>query len=352
MKGAAFFKAFPVPKYLRFPAVGFDVSDGSVKFIELYQTVGGVQVGKFGKQFYSENDLTQTLFEIRKQNNFDMVNVSIPEEDAFFVRIRLPFISTPEIREAIELHLEEYIPYAAADVEFDYEVIATDPRPDGYVDVNVSVLPKVIVEKYLRIFNAAGFRPTLFMVEAEATARAVVDKREKDVVMIVNIGKQSTVLSIVVRGLVWFSYSFKFGGDFLTERISKSFSMSAEDAEKIKKEKGLVNSTENQDLFDCLLPSISSIRDEISKHYLFWSSHRKESFMAQNEGEIGKIILCGSQASIPGVLDYIATAMGVRTDLGYPWVNILDVEQYVPPITREAVLEYATAIGLSEASIK
>ncbi|MBI3633150.1 MAG: pilus assembly protein PilM [Candidatus Vogelbacteria bacterium] len=352
MKGSAFLKAFPVPRYLRFPAVGFDVSDGSVKFVELHTTSSGVEVGKFGKQMYSENDLMGALSEIRKKNNFDMVNVSIPEEEAFFVRIRLPFIKSGEIREAIELHIEEYIPYEAPDVEFDYEIMGTDPRPDGYVDVNVSVLPKVIVQKYLGIFESAGFHPTLFMVEAEATARSLIASNDKDVVMVVNIGKQNTVLSIVVRGLVWFSYTLKYGGDFLTERLVKACSVSADEAEKIKNEKGLTNSVDNQEVFDCLLPSVSSIRDEISKHYLYWANHRQESFMAQNEGEIKKIVLCGSQVNIPGLVDYIATATGVSTELGDPWINILDVNKYIPPVSRRDAVEYATAIGLSYVSIK
>lgn len=346
-----FFKAFPVPKYLQFPAVGFDVSDGSVKFMELVRDNGGAVVGRFGRRPFG-NDLIGTLSSIRKQYGFDMVSVSIPEEESFFVRIRLPFIKPEEIRGAIELQLDEYIPYMANEVEFDYEVLKIDPRPDGYVDVNVSVLPKKILGNYLETFKTSGLQPISLMIEAEATSRATVPAQSRDVVMVVNIGRINTILSIVTGGSVWVSYTFKFGGDALVKRLQETLHMNKEEAEGCKNEKGLTDSSDNQDVFGCLLPMVSSVRDEIRRHRRYWEEHRKEFSTKEDIDDISQVVLCGSQSIIPGLADYLATALTLKVTLANPWINIFDFDRYIPPIDRRDSLEYATAIGLAISALK
>lgn len=351
MSRSSFLKFFPVPKYLQFPAVGFDVSDGSVKYIELLNGAGKVTVGKFGKKNYGE-DLVGTLSAIQKQHGFGMVCVSIPEEESYFVHIKLPFIKLDEVRGAIELQIEEYVPYSANEVEFDYEILKTDPRPNGYIDVNVAVLPKKIVSKYLDIFRAASLIPISVMIEAEATSRAAVPADSKEVVMVVNVGKINTILSIVVRGSVRFSYTFKFGGDFIVRHMRETCLLNDEDAEKIKNERGMVDSRENQYIFECLLPIVSSIRDDISKHCEYWSDHKSEFLKGEDFGDISKLIVCGSQSIIPGFIEYLSVTLGIRTILADTWVNVLKFDEYVPPIGRNDSLEYATAVGLALSSLR
>ncbi|MDO8493167.1 MAG: pilus assembly protein PilM [bacterium] len=351
MDRSSFFKFFPVPEYLQFPAVGFDVSDGSVKFIELVRNGDEVVVGNYDKKSYN-GDMVSALSSIQKQYGFDRVSVSIPEEEAFFVRIRLPFIKPEEIRGAIELQLEGYIPYPASEVEFDYEVLKTDLRPDGYVDVNVSVLPKKIIKNYLDIFQRSNLQPVSIMIEAEATSRAVVSMGSKEVVMVVNIGRVNTILSVVTNGSVWVSYTFKFGGDILVKRLQEICKFSTEDAEMAKNEKGLINSPGNEDVFGCLLPMVSSVRDEIRRHRHYWSEHRKEFLTGEGMGEIDKIIICGSQSVIPGLSSYLSVALSLETALADPWVNLFDFDKYIPPIIHRDSLDYATAIGLALNSLK
>lgn len=347
-----FLKFFPVPKYLQFPAVGLDLSDGTIKFLELIQDSGGIRVGMHGRRPYSEGEIISVLSDIQRRFSFDMVNVSIPEEDSFFVRIRLPFIKPSEIRGAVELQLEEYIPYSANEVEFDYEVLKTDPRPSGYVDVNVSVLPKKVLRNYLEIFQKARIQPISLTIEAEATSRATVAKDDKGVVMVVNIGRVNTVLSIIKNGAVWVSYTFKFGGDVIVKRLQEICQLSVEDAERAKNEKGLINSSENQEIFGCLLPMVSSVRDEIRRHRLYWSEHGGGVADDGDSNDISRVIICGSQAIIPGFRSYLSTALNIDVILANPWINLIDFDEYIPPLNHKDSLEYATAIGLAMASFK
>ena len=42
-----FTELFPVPKFLAMPAVGIDISDDSIRFVELYDTKKGKILSKF-----------------------------------------------------------------------------------------------------------------------------------------------------------------------------------------------------------------------------------------------------------------------------------------------------------------
>ncbi len=350
MESKSFLDLFPVPKYLRLPAVGFDVSDNSVKFIELIGNERVSSVGSYGRREYKD-DLTQVLSSIQKQYGFCLVNVSIPEAESFFFRIRLPKIPENEIRGAIELQLEEYIPYQANDVEFDYEVLKTDPHPGGYIDVNVAVLPKKVVGEYLDNFRKAGFIPSSLSIEAEATARAAIPARVDTPIMIVNIGRLHTSLSIVKDQAVMVSYTFKFGGENMIRGLQETCSVSTGEAERLKNEKGLTDTVENRDVFGCLLPMISIVRDEIRSHRRFWLQHRQD-FMISGDEDISRVIICGSQAGIPGLISYLSMALSLPAELANPWVNALNFESYIPPISYKDSLEYTTAIGLALAGFK
>lgn len=351
MAKSIFFDLFPVPKYLKHPAIGFDVSDGSVKFIELIDDVKGFRIGRYGRKefnFKAEDDpgntllLIKTLQDIKNEYGIDRANISLPEEQAYFIRLRLPSMMKKDIRTSIELQLEEYIPYSPNEVVFDYEIIKEDASSGGSIDVSVSVLTQAVVNKYLNIFNSAGIMPMSFEVEAESTVRSLIPKNSDKTFMIVNVGKVNSVLSIVSGANVWFSYTMKSGGDFFTKMIARCLSLPEEEAEKLKMAKGLSRVPENQELLFCLAPAVSSLRDEIIKHHWYWNTHKIEG-----SKEIEKIMVCGSQSNINALTDYLSMSLGLEVVLGNPWVNLISFDKYIPEIGAKEATDFATAIGLA-----
>ena len=45
-----FFRFFPLPNFLVAPSFGLDISDESLKFIELVATKNGLRVGRYGER--------------------------------------------------------------------------------------------------------------------------------------------------------------------------------------------------------------------------------------------------------------------------------------------------------------
>jgi type IV pilus assembly protein PilM len=133
MSQKLFYKIFPTPVYLKNETVGLDISDQSIKFIGLIKKGDSFSVSKFDEikiplgiiesgQIKNKEELIKALSGLRQKNNLKDVIVSLPEEQAYIIRMKLPAMPRNQIREAIELQLEEYIPLKADQVVFDYEI--------------------------------------------------------------------------------------------------------------------------------------------------------------------------------------------------------------------------------------
>jgi len=131
----------------------------------------------------------------------------------------------------------------------------------------------------------------------------------------------------------------------LTNVIQKSFKISFEEAEKMKQKYGLGRDSENKEMFSVLLNGVSVLRDEISRHFLFWHTNREEDGIERPL--VRKIILCGGDSNLIGFSDYLSVSMKTKVDIANVWVNIGDTEECIPEMNFEQSLSYSTAIGLA-----
>lgn len=354
MKRSRFYKFFPTPAYLRMPAVGVDVSERSIRFIELSENKEGLSVKRFGTrelppgtiqagEIIKRQELVSALSGLREEFNMHHVHVSLPEEKAYLFTTEIPHVSKKEIRGAIELLLEENVPIKPTEAIFDYEIVKTEST-DHY-DVSVSVLPDTVVHSYLSVYEEAGLNPIVFVVDAQATAEAVVKADDLKTYFVANVGSTRTTLSIVGQGVVYFTSTVALGGDSLTSAFEKQLHLETKEAVLLKKRDGLVGSKSNMELFFSLMSSLSVLRDEMNRLSGYWNNLRRSKPQLP---DIAEIVFSGSDASIPGFIDYFSLVMEYKVRLANVWSNIYkSVDITVPPIPFEESLDYATAVGLS-----
>ncbi len=247
-----------------------------------------------------------------------------------------------DIRGAIELLLEEQIPLKASETLFDYEI---EEETEGGIQVSVSAVPRALVDGYLEAFSGSGISPLAFEIEAQSIARAVVPEGYKEPCLIVDFGKTRSGIAIVSNGRVEFTSTIPVGGGSLTEAIAKNLKVSYSEAEKIKREKGIVGISDNEDLSLALISSVSILRDEIVRHLSYWKNHRDE--FEKNHAEVQKIYLCGGDSNLSGFAEYLALGLSVPAELANTLVNVNTLDGYVPEIDFNNSLRYATAIGLA-----
>lgn len=335
------------------PAVGFDISDMSMRFVELIETRKGLVVGKFGDEIIPRGvieggelkkpqDLRKVFADLKRKYNLEFVAVSLPEEKTYLFELTLPVVKRAEIRSSIELQLEEYVPLSPAEVVFDYEIIQETPTA---TEVSVLAFPRAIIEEYLGAFAGTGLTPVAFEMEAHAISRAVVPSSDEGTSMIVDFGRTRTGITIVSKGVPRFTSTIPVGGGMLTEAVAKNLSVSYDEAEKIKREKGITAVEGDENLSLALVSTVSVLRDEVLRHYTYWETH--EGTSGEKRPSIQKVYLCGGDSNLNGFVNFLADGMKVPVELANVLVNVNSLDEYVPEISFHDSLRYATAFGLS-----
>lgn len=371
---------FPTPRFLSMPAIGIDISDQSVKFIELKSTKKGIVLSKYGKRdlekgivekgrIINKQKLASVLKEIREETKYDYVHVSLPEEHGYLFQSEVESnIDEDQIRSVLEFNLKEEVPLSPQQAVFDYVVVPrqkvitykspfeekeTKETEDvkkiistskGVNTVSVSAYPKSVISEYVESFEGAGFKILSLEIEARAIARSVIEKGDDETYMIIDIGRSQAGLSVVNRGVVLFTSTLDVGGDDMTSAIRKNFSISHEEAEVMKNKIGFINSEENKEMFGTLFSAMSVLKDEIIKHYTFWEGEDKRKEVID---PIDRIVLCGGNSNIAGLPEYLSVNVGVPVEKANVWVNNFSYDDFIPEIDRRHSREYATAIGLA-----
>ena len=346
-------KFFPIPRFLMSPSFGLDISDESLKFVELLPTTHGIRLGRYGERkippgvieagkIKDPEQLKKLLTALRQEEGVKFVRVSLPEEQVYLFRLHLDKEGLVNVRESIELSLEEHVPIKAEDAIFDYELLAEDEKK---LEVQVAAIPKNIIENYLLVFRDSFISVQSFELEAQAIARSVIKKSDPETYMIVDFGQTRTGIFIVTRGVVIFTSTINLGGQMLNNMIKKNFNVTLEEAEKMKRKFGLQRNVENKEIFAVLLNSASVMRDEIMKLFLYWHTHKDEE--GRDHPPIKKIILTGGDSNLIGLPEYFSISTKNKVETGNVWTNVVDEKNYTPEIPFNKSLTFAAALGLA-----
>ncbi len=350
-----FLRLFPPPHFVQMPAAGIDISDRSVHIAELVRHDGYFSLGRYGNEPVPEGYIVDGVVKnpegvrsvlrgIARAYNLSFVRASLPEEKGYLVQMEMPRVSTAEIRESIHLQLEGYVPLDPATAIFDYEIPPCTP-PEDVLRVNVSVMPRDTVVSYREIFRDTGLMPLSFELEAQALARSVMQEGSCETTMIVDIGASRTGFSIVRDGSVRFTSTANVGGDLLTDAIAKNFKLSTKDARDKKEHEGLLIREGDRSMYMALAPIVSVLSDEINRRILYWNTTK--SARTGTTRPVESVMVCGGEANVPGLREYVSFNINVPVHLANPWVNVCSFDDYVPKIPRNHALRYATALGLA-----
>jgi Tfp pilus assembly PilM family ATPase len=317
-----FFDFFPTPKFLEMPAVGIDISDQAIRFVEILHSESKHQrfhLKSFGEKKLADGvivagiinkpeEIKKLLVEIRKEHDFKFANVSLPEEKGYLFKIELPNIEEKYFAENIELRLEENVPIDVAKSVFDYKLISHHDSSQC-TEAVVTVVPDKIINIYTDLFNSASIVPISYELVTSAVVRAVVPSDETGTCLVVCIDDVRTGFGIVSNGTLQFTSTVNVG------RVI--------DSVEVEKNRAL-------------------LKDEIIKLKLYWQSHNEN-----DSNLIKRIILSGKESSAPGLKEYLATTTDCRVDLANVWTNVFDSSNQISEISFEDSLNYAPAIGLA-----
>jgi type IV pilus assembly protein PilM len=346
---------FPPPKFLAMPAVGVDISDCSIKAVELAERHTGQALKRFsnykldggivtGGQIKDEVRLGEILMKLQKDYGATFVRAALPEQQAYVFETQVAAASDEEqIAQQLEFKLEENVPLSPREVIIGYDILETHKRKDAEeMTLTVTAYPRAEAERYIAAFETAGLTPLSLEIESQAIARAVVPEDDAASYLVVDFGETRTGLMIVTKGLLALTSTLEVPGHKLTDAI-KAHGASGEEVVRVKNEEG-IRSSSNTELRSALVTVVSDLTVGIVRHFNYWNSRMEEE---QTHEKIKKVILCGGNANLAGLPEYVAAELQVLVERANVWTNTFSFEETIPDMPAAEALSYATAIGLA-----
>lgn len=406
---------------------GIDLSDLSIKIAQAKKSKG-----RFILTSISESSLPEGLIQkgiIEKEGEKDLIEIikktisntrgkkirtkyaicSLPEENTFIKVIQVPKVEETEMREVIKWQIESNFPVRLDDVYFDWEVVrgeedfqkVKESKDDikgeaskKLLNVSVAVVPKKIVNSYLKIFKKANVQPIVFEIESMAVARSLIlGSFSPHPVILLDIGKCGTGLTIFSGRTILFTSHIDISGQNFDEVISRNLKVNLNEAERLKKGIGLVSLKEvykgpegeflshpewkvyhvpviernksqkkrpkkelkveidllkaakEDQVFSALVPIITDLSEQIQHYINYFRDLGEIEYIP--DGVVSKVLLCGGDSKLIGLTDFISSSLELPVKIGNPLVNISSSGNIFTDNAQKQALPYATTIGLA-----
>ncbi len=263
---------------------------------------------------------------------------SLPDFSTFFTSFSLPPMSREEVPQAIEFEARHYIPVPLSEVTFDWQIIEKkEIFPGVELKVLLVAVPNKVLASYQRAANLIQIELKSMEAEVFGLIRSSIPKAlAKEPICLVDIGWQSTSVSIVEKEILRLSHSFDVSSQSLTRSLSKELSVDLKEAEELKTKYGL--DPKRKDIAQILLSQIDSLVFEIEK--ICRNYYQKEG------RNVNHVIIAGGTATLFGLRDYLESKMKKKIILADPFSSIS-----FPASLKERLKElgpsFAVAVGVA-----
>lgn len=314
--------------------IGLDISDSSLKLVQLDKKRNTVKIQAIGKIDFSEKllnggdvinqeDAVKAIKTILEKPQYGKVSsneavVCLPESKTFIKLIRIE--KTPNaIENIIETEIEKHIPMAIGDMYYDWQVISSTRN---HQLILIGAAPKKIINQYTKILEDAGLSIVAFEIESIAICRSLLTeekprfKGENKNYLILDIGATRTGLTVYSKNTILFTISIPISGDEITKKIAESLKIDPTQAEKAKLICGLDEDKAQGVVKGILSGVMDELAAKISEAIDYYNSHFPD------RGPINQIILGGGGANIKKLNKIITEKLNINTAIGDPLTNL------------------------------
>lgn len=334
---------------------GLDIGSHAIKAVQLtgspesptFVTAGLYPSPPSALLSESEDDL-KTVAETIKNLHRDAkittnrVVTALPESQIFTRVVEMPELSKQEVQSAIDYEAEQYVPLPLSEVRLTWQVLATrqgaDKKPK--MDVLLVAAPNTLINKYLNIIKMANLTAVSLETETTAIVRSLVQRIEgSPTTMVISIGASTTDLTIVDASHISFTRSIATGGLALARGVANDLGFEVDQAVEYMKTYGLDATQLEGKVMQAIKPVFDVVVNEVRRALAYYAGKYPDK-------PVKRIVLAGGTAKLPGIVIYLAEALGLEVQVGNPWDGIA-----LPPnISKKLIDEgtsYSIAVGLA-----
>jgi len=320
--------------------IGLDISDLSLKLVQLDKTGNKIKIQALGKISVPEGlivggeikdhdrvvDIIKKLISKPKYGkvNSDTVVACLPETKTFVKLIEIE--KTPNnLADIIETEIEKHVPLSAEEMYCDWQVI--EDKGDVQL-VLIGAAPKKIVNQYTDLLDKARLSVDALEIEPISLCRSLLREESPNFKgasdknhAIIDIGATRTSLIVYAKNTILFTVSVPISGEKITENIAVNLEIKKEQAEKAKIICGLKEDEAGGIISKVLGETINNLNDKIREVFEFHDNHFPQY------GNISKITICGGGANIKGIDRIISQATSVETVRGDALTNLGEAKE-------------------------
>jgi type IV pilus assembly protein PilM len=161
-------------------------------------------------------------------------------------------------------------------------------------------------------------------------------------ILLVDIGASTTKMYIVERGIVRLTHLISNGGQQMTETLGRSLGWEFEKAERVKRERGLEDSSaystdENDRIKTALLSTLSRLFSEINRVLLSYGQRYNKN--------VSHVVLTGGGASLPGLSAHAKSSLSADVAIADPFSRT-EAPAFLGDVLREIGPGFTVSVGL------
>jgi type IV pilus assembly protein PilM len=255
-----------------------------------------------------------------------------------------------QLSNAIGFRANELLSVPIDEAVMDFHVVGEERDDEGILNrsVVVAIAYRESLDRYLTATDAAGLSVVGVDLEAFALLRALTEPRPADVearsaLIAVCVGHERTTLAVSDGRICSFARVIDWGGQSVTNVISRALRISPAEAEDVKRGLSLEQDATpaegvSEEQFTEAIRAVKSELQTLVRELL--SSLR---FYQSQPGslDIGEILVSGGTTSIPGFVPELERELGVKMLVGDPLLRVSG-----PAETPDQLGSFAVAIGL------
>jgi len=331
--------------------VGLDLGSQVVKAVEI--TLEGpepVITGFARVEIPPGGDKAAAVAEAWKRGKFRARSVvtSVAGQSVVVRYLQMPKMSDAELRQAIRLEADRYVPFELAECVLDCQPLARraprsgEAAKDETMPVVLVACRQQAIDEQLALVQGQNLQPLAIDVDSFAIANAwelcgLSDEAaaalegggEERAIALVDVGASRTQINVLVGGETCFSREIAIGGADMTQAVARRLGLENFDAESHKRS----GAEAEADIARAIQPVLEDLSNELSLSLDYVENH---------EGvRVEEVLVSGGGSLAPGLVAQVEQATGRTTRAWNPLeglrvagerVDVEELENWAPTL--------------------
>lgn len=311
--------------------LGIDIGNFNIKVVQVENNGGKMEIVNYAiartpegmindGRILDSDGIASVIRELLMKNFIKTKQtVGIISSSALITReVLISKMSESDLEKYIRVDAQQYFPMDLEEYVLDFKVLGEIIKKDGNeLSVLLAAIPEMVVNDYIKVFNklkldlaAIDIIPN---IHSKYSQYYLSQKQQgSSTAAVIDLGADSTVVSIISDGALQFSKMIPNGCSEITQNIANSFNLNMQEAEEYKlKNAEIILESYNREglagsISEIIKPSVDNIISNVNKFFEFYYSRG-------GSNKINSIYLAGGGSLLKGLDKYYQNAFNIST---------------------------------------